>query len=102
MCALRSPGPGRRQEAGGSAPGYPPGMAPHKPTALRLVALHAFPLDGRMWGLVKAAAATGQLGEGVAVTAPDFRGRGASGLPAEPVHAMSLLAKDVLATLPGE
>lgn len=71
-------------------------------TSLRLLCLHAFPLDGRMWGLAKAAAATGQLGEGVAVTAPDFRGRGASGLPAEPVHAMSLLAKDVLATLPRE
>jgi pimeloyl-ACP methyl ester carboxylesterase len=69
---------------------------------LSLVALHAFPLDGRMWGAVKAAAATGQLGEGVAVTAPDFRGRGASGLPAEPVHAMSLLARDVLASLPRE
>ncbi len=67
---------------------------------LRILCLHAFPLDGRMWGLVKAAAATGQLGERVTVTAPDFRGRGSSGLPAEPVHAMSLFAKDVLATLP--
>jgi pimeloyl-ACP methyl ester carboxylesterase len=74
-------------------------MASEKTTALRLIALHAFPLDGRMWGLVKAAAATGQLGEGVAVTAPDFRGRGRSDLPAERVHAMSLLAKDVLALL---
>jgi pimeloyl-ACP methyl ester carboxylesterase len=71
-------------------------------TTLRLLCLHAFPLDGRMWGAVKAAAATGQLGEGVAVTAPDFRGRGASGLAAEPVHTMSLFAKDVLATLPRE
>jgi pimeloyl-ACP methyl ester carboxylesterase len=72
------------------------------PTSLRILALHAFPLDGRMWGLVKAAAVAGQLGEGVTVTAPDFRGRGASGLPAERVHGMSLLAKDVLAKLPGE
>jgi len=55
-----------------------------------------------MWGLAKAAAATGQLGEGVAVAAPDFRGRGASRLPAEPVHGMSLLAKDVLAGIPPE
>lgn len=67
---------------------------------LKLVAFHAFPLDGRMWGAAKAAAAAGQLGEGVAVVAPDFRGRGKSGLPAERVHAMSLLAKDVLAQLP--
>lgn len=53
-----------------------------------------------MWGLLNAAAVTGQLGEGVAVSAPDFRGRGASGLPAETVHAMPLLARDVLAALP--
>ena len=75
-------------------------MASEKPAPLHLLALHAFPLDGRMWGLLNAAAATGQLGEGVSVSAPDFRGRGASGLPAEEVHAMSLLAKDVLAALP--
>ncbi len=77
-------------------------MIAEKPASLHVLALHAFPLDGRMWGLLKAAAATGQLGEGVAVTAPDFRGRGASGLPAEPAHSMALLAKDVLATLPAE
>ena len=53
---------------------------------LKLVCFHAFPLDGRMWGAVKAAAAAGPLGEGVSVTAPDFRGRGASGLPAERTH----------------
>jgi pimeloyl-ACP methyl ester carboxylesterase len=69
---------------------------------LRLVCLHAFPLDGRMWGLVKAAALTGQLGEGVVVSAPDFRGRGSSGLEARPVHEMSLLAKDVAAGLEGD
>jgi pimeloyl-ACP methyl ester carboxylesterase len=69
---------------------------------LRLVAFHAFPLDGRMWGAVKAAAATGHLGEGVSVTAPDFRGRGASGLPAEAVHPMSLLATDAMPLLRGE
>ena len=74
-------------------------MRPETPAALRLLALHAFPLDGRLWGLVSAAAATGQLGDGVAVTAPDFRGRGSSGLPAERVHSMSLLAKDALETL---
>lgn len=77
-------------------------MVSEKPAPLHLLALHAFPLDGRMWGLLKAAAATGQLGEGVAVTAPDFRGRGASGLSAEAVHPMSLLAKDVLPALPPE
>jgi len=75
-------------------------MTSSEPPALRLLALHAFPLDGRMWGLLKAAAASGQLGEGVAVTAPDFRGRGASKRAAGPVHAMSLLAKDVLEELP--
>lgn len=69
---------------------------------LRLVAFHAFPLDGRMWGAVKAAAASGQLGEGVVVSAPDFRGRGASGLPAEPSHPMSLLAADAMGLLRGE
>jgi pimeloyl-ACP methyl ester carboxylesterase len=69
---------------------------------LRLVAFHAFPLDGRMWGAVKAAAAAGQLGEGVSVTAPDFRGRGASGLPAEGAHPMSLLAADAMPLLRGE
>ena len=69
---------------------------------LKLVCFHAFPLDGRLWGAVRAAAATGQLGEGVSVTAPDFRGRGASRRAAEPVHAMSLLAKDVLEELPGD
>jgi pimeloyl-ACP methyl ester carboxylesterase len=77
-------------------------MIAEKPASLHVLALHAFPLDARMWGLLKAAAGTGQLGEGVAVTAPDFRGRGASGLPAEPAHSMALLAKDVLATLPAE
>lgn len=68
---------------------------------LRLVAFHAFPLDGRMWGAVKAAAASGQLGEGVVVTAPDFRGRGASPLPAERAHPMSLLASDAMELLRG-
>lgn len=77
-------------------------MTLEQPSSLRLLALHAFPLDGRMWGLVKAAAAAGQLGAGVAVTAPDFRGRGGSGRTAEPVHAMSLLARDVLEELPGD
>ena len=77
-------------------------MTSEKPSALRLLALHAFPLDGRMWGVVKGAAASGQLGEGVALTAPDFRGRGASQRTAEPVHVMSLLAKDVLEELPGD
>ncbi len=77
-------------------------MTSYATSPLRLLALHAFPLDGRMWGLVKAAAAAGELGEGVAVTAPDFRGRGAANRAAEPVHAMSLLAKDVLEELPGD
>lgn len=74
-------------------------MRPETPAALRLLALHAFPLDGRMWGLVRAAAATGQLGDSVAVTAPDFRGRGASGLPALATHEMSTFAKDVAGLL---
>lgn len=69
---------------------------------LRLVALHAFPLDGRMWGAVKGAAVAGQLGDGVSVAAPDFRGRGSSGLPAEREHTMSLLAKDAMELLRGE
>lgn len=77
-------------------------MTSSPPASLRLLALHAFPLDGRMWGAVKAAAATGQLGEGVAVTAPDFRGRGSSKRAAEPVHEMSLLARDVLEELPAD
>ena len=77
-------------------------MTSEKPQTLRLLALHAFPLDGRMWGPLKAAAVSGQLGEGVAVTAPDFRGRGASGRAAEPVHEMSLLARDVLDELPND
>ena len=75
-------------------------MSPEKTAPLHLLALHAFPLDGRMWSLLKAAAATGQLGDGVVVASPDFRGRGGSGLPAEPVHSMPLLAKDALAALP--
>lgn len=70
--------------------------------SLKLVCFHAFPLDGRMWGAVKAAAAAGQLGEGVSVAAPDFRGRGASGLAAERAHPMSLLATDAMALLRGE
>ena len=74
-------------------------MRSETPAALRLLALHAFPLDGRMWGLVKAAAAAGQLGDGVAVTAPDLRGRGASGLPAQATHEMSTFAKDVAGLL---
>lgn len=78
--------------------GYPFGMS----ASLRLLALHAFPLDGRMWGLVKAAAAAGQLGEGVTVTTPDFRGRAGSALPAEKAHTMPLLAKDSMETLRGE
>lgn len=77
-------------------------MTSHATAPLRLLALHAFPLDGRMWGLVKGAAAAGQLGEGVVVTAPDFRGRGASKRAAEPVHEMSLLARDVLEELPAD
>jgi pimeloyl-ACP methyl ester carboxylesterase len=77
-------------------------MVSENPAPLHLLALHAFPLDGRMWGLLKVAAATGQLGEGVAVSTPDFRGRGGSGLPAERVHGMPLLAKDVLASLPAD
>ncbi len=89
-------------EAASQAQGYPFGMTSEKPSSLRLLALHAFPLDGRMWGVVKAAAANGQLGKGVALTAPDFRGRGASGRAAEPVHSMTLLAKDVLENLPGD
>jgi hypothetical protein len=70
-----------------------------EPSPLRLLALQAFPLDARMWSPVKAAAASGQLGEGVAVTAPDFRGRGSSKDADEPVHALSLLAKYVLEQL---
>ncbi len=77
-------------------------MTSEEPSTLRLLALHAFPLDGRMWGVVKAAAASGQLGERVALAAPDFRGRGTSKRAAEPVHRMTLLAEDVLEELPGD
>jgi pimeloyl-ACP methyl ester carboxylesterase len=63
--------------------------------AMHLVALHGYPLDGRMWSALGARAADGRLGPIDSVFAPDLRGRGASPHPAAPLHAMSLLADDV-------
>ena len=68
---------------------------------MRLVALHAFPLDSRMWGFVSDAARRGELGAEVEVVTPDFRGRHAAERPAERVHGMPRLAKDVLEDLWG-
>ncbi len=69
---------------------------------LRLVAFHAYPLGSGMWGFVSGAAASGALGADVEVVAPDYRGRGASALPAAAEHTMPLLAKDALPLLSGD
>jgi 3-oxoadipate enol-lactonase len=62
---------------------------------VHLVALHGYPLDHRIWGPLAARAAAGALSPITSVFAPDFRGRGTSGRPAAPTHAMSLLADDM-------
>ena len=62
-----------------------------------LVAVHGYPLDGRMWGPI----AERLERDGTChVVAPDLRGHGASTRPAAPVHAMSLFADDLAADLP--
>lgn len=66
---------------------------------MRLVALHGYPLDHRMWDPLAERAASGTLGPITSVFAPDLRGRGGSSRPAAAVHAMSLLADDVAADL---
>ncbi len=66
--------------------------------ASRLVlffALHGFPLDHRLFDPLAAAAERGEMGDGVRVLAPDFRGRGLSELPALDTHTMEILADDV-------
>jgi pimeloyl-ACP methyl ester carboxylesterase len=62
---------------------------------VHLVAVHGYPLDGRMWGPLAERAAAGRLAGIEAVFAPDLRGRGRSTRPAAATHAMSLLADDV-------
>jgi pimeloyl-ACP methyl ester carboxylesterase len=61
---------------------------------MRLVALHGYPLDRRIWDPLASRAAAGALGGIASVFAPDFRGRGTSGRPAAETHTMSLLADD--------
>lgn len=62
---------------------------------MKIVAIHGYPLDRRLWGPMTALAGQGALGPGVSVFAPDLRGRGSSTLPALDVHQMSLHADDV-------
>ena len=62
---------------------------------MHVVALHAHPVDRRLFGPLTERAADGRLGKGVTVFAPDFRGRGTSRHPAVEVHTMELLAADV-------
>jgi pimeloyl-ACP methyl ester carboxylesterase len=66
---------------------------------VRLVALHGYPLDHRMWDPLAERAASGRLGPIVSVYAPDLRGRGASTRAAAATHPMSLLADDVAANI---
>ncbi len=63
---------------------------------MHLVALHGYPLDGRMWAPLAERAADGRLGPVASVFAPDLRGRGRSPHPAAATHAMSLFADDVV------
>jgi pimeloyl-ACP methyl ester carboxylesterase len=69
---------------------------------MHLVALHGYPLDHRMWDPLARRAADGRLGPILSVFAPDLRGRGRSPHPAAPLHAMSLLADDVVRDLEAE
>ena len=66
---------------------------------MRIVAIHGYPFDRRLWGPLTLLAGEGALGEGVSVFAPDLRGRGSSKLPALPEHPMSLHADDVADTV---
>lgn len=67
-----------------------------------VVAVHGHPLDRRLFGPLERLAAEGALGGGTVLFARDLRGRGASSLPAAPVHAMSLLADDLLEEIEAE
>lgn len=73
---------------------------------MRIVAVHGYPLDRRLWGPLTLLAGRGDLGPDVSVFAPDLRGRGSSALPAQPVHPMALHADDLAdaieASLPRE
>jgi len=60
-----------------------------------VVALHAHPVDRRVFDPLVEKAREGRLGDGVRVFAPDFRGRGTSRHPAVEVHSMELLADDL-------
>jgi pimeloyl-ACP methyl ester carboxylesterase len=62
---------------------------------MRLVALHGYPLDHRLWDPLAGRASGGTLGPIASVFAPDLRGRGRSPHPAAATHAMSLFADDV-------
>jgi pimeloyl-ACP methyl ester carboxylesterase len=62
---------------------------------MHVVALHAYPVDRRLFQPVIRACEEGRLGTGVTVFAPDFRGRGTSRHAAADVHSMELLADDV-------
>ncbi len=68
---------------------------------MRLVALHGYPLDRRMWNGLALLADQGAMGSVTHVAAPDHRGRGTSARPAAEVHGMSLLADDLAEALPG-
>jgi pimeloyl-ACP methyl ester carboxylesterase len=67
---------------------------------MRLLALHGYPLDRRMWGPITAVAERGGMGAITHVAAPDLRGRGTSRRPAAEIHAMSLFADDLAEDLP--
>ncbi|MGA7990504.1 MAG: alpha/beta fold hydrolase [Thermoanaerobaculia bacterium] len=62
---------------------------------MRLVALHGYPLDHRLWDPLAERAARGDMGAIESILAPDLRGRGRSPHPVAATHAMSLLADDV-------
>src|SRR5947209_3871534 len=62
---------------------------------MHVVALHAHPVDRRLFGPLTGLAKDGRLGAGVEVFAPDLRGRGTSRHPLADVHTMELLADDV-------
>jgi pimeloyl-ACP methyl ester carboxylesterase len=66
---------------------------------MRIVAVHGYPLDRRLWGPLTLLAGRGELGAGVSVFAPDLRGRGSSTLEAREVHPMALHADDLAAAI---
>lgn len=62
---------------------------------MHIVALHAHPVDRRVWGPLAERARDGRLGAGVSLFSPDLRGRGTSRHASADVHTMELLAEDV-------